>query len=119
MGAKRRCNRVSTNYNTIAVPTIVVPGVGIEPTRGVKASQDFKSCTSTNSVTPACAKYTNFSNFNFEATEGFAPSHSGFADRRVASSPRGRLDTLALVREFVEAASVLLAHVDLKCDVGR
>ncbi len=55
-----------------------------------------------------------------EATEGFAPSHSGFADRRVASSPRGRgrtPTTLALVGQFVEPLTVLFALVYAIFDV--
>ena len=56
--------------------------------------------------------------FNLEATEGFAPSHNGFADRRVASSPRGRGYTVPSVGELVHAAAVLVALVYLKFKLG-
>ena len=35
-----------------------------------------------------------------EAREGFAPSHNGFADRRVASSPPGRSLMILIFRRF-------------------
>ena len=56
-----------------------MPGVGLEPTRIAPA--DFKSAASAYSATPAK---------NLEATTGFEPVNSGFADRRLihlATSP--------------------------------
>ena len=59
----------------------LVPGAGLEPTRITPA--DFKSAASAYSATPAQIK-------TLEATTGFEPVNSGFADRRLnhlATSP--------------------------------
>lgn len=62
----------------------LVPGVGLEPTTSCEAKilsllrKPFRHPGSIH-------KY-----ILFEATVGVAPTHNGFADRRVATSPCGR-----------------------------
>ena len=57
----------------------IVPGVGIEPTRLLKAG-NFKSPAATNYATRACF----FFQITVEAMVGFAPTNGGFADRCVS-----------------------------------
>jgi hypothetical protein len=61
------------------IPQNYVPGERLERSRGGLFPPGILS--------PVCLPIPSP---RLEATEGFAPSHSGFADRRVASSPRGR-----------------------------
>ncbi len=88
-----------------------LPGVGLEPTRITPA--DFKSAASANSATPALAddillllinifnqrqeQKNSVMGENLEATTGFEPVNSGFADRRLnhlATSPIGAEDEI-------------------------
>ncbi len=55
-----------------------VPGPGLEPGSLLQAG-DFKSPVSTNSTTPAAQ--VDFASYAVEATTGFEPVNSGFADR--------------------------------------
>ncbi len=62
----------------------MVPGVGLEPTRGFNTSGDFKSPVST--IPPSRLVVI----INLEARAGIAPAHGSFADSSVSTSPPGR-----------------------------
>ena len=55
-----------------------VPGAGLEPAQPIGPG-DFKSPVSTNSTTPAAQVDNAY--YSLEATTGFEPVNSGFADR--------------------------------------
>lgn len=73
--------------------------------RLLRAPQGFKPCTST--IPPPWRI-----DVMLEARRGFAPLHSGFADRRVASSPPGREldDTMLFLKSRLSAGGVSLPH---------
>ena len=55
-----------------------MPGAGLEPAQPIGPG-DFKSPLSTSSTTPAAQA--NYAIYMVEATTGFEPVNSGFADR--------------------------------------
>src|SRR4051812_27961195 len=79
----------TSSFSLLAKYTPVVPGERLERSRGGLVPPGVLS--------PVCLPIPSP---RLEATEGFAPSHSGFADRRVASSPRGRDAILSSIRQF-------------------
>ena len=80
-----------------------VPGVGLEPTRAVKGSRDFKSRMST---IPSPRHAPRMVREMLEATAGIAPAYNSFAENRLTTWLRGLCTKV--VRFYCSAPSLFM-----------